>query len=90
MSSSDEPRKNSTRRAVTDEEFDQWLEAADPLDWDPEPDGERGRRAVLTELKRVNWFRYRRLCRDFKWMQRRMVRMGLNPEDARFYVGYFK
>jgi len=43
---------------------------------------------VITLLRQVNYWRYRRLCSDFAWMQKQVKKMGLNPEDARLYVGY--
>lgn len=33
-----------------------------------------------------NPVRWRRMQRDFRWMQRKMKKLGLNPEDARWLL----
>ena len=33
-----------------------------------------------------NPVRWHNLQKDFKWVQKQMVRMGLNPEDARYIL----
>lgn len=41
------------------------------------------RHEILAYLERKNSVRMWQLRRNFKWMQKQMKKMGLNPEDAR-------
>ena len=68
------------RRDVTEKEVGDWLGAAEQRERKIRP---RTADAIRLELRRRNYVRYWRLQRDFKWMQKEMKRMGLNPEDAR-------
>lgn len=40
-------------------------------------------RAMLRSLNRRRWDR---LQKDFQWVQREMIKTGLNPDDARFLL----
>lgn len=77
-------RTESETRRVTDEELEGWDEAAATRS------SSVTQRRIVASLRRTNYFRYRRLCKDFAWMQKQLKKMGLNPEDARLYVGDFE
>jgi hypothetical protein len=46
----------------------------------------RTREEVIERVKAINPIRWRMMRRDFKWLQKEMHKMGLNPEDARFLL----
>jgi hypothetical protein len=41
---------------------------------------------VQHRLAQDNYWRWRRMQHDVKWMKKRLERMGLNPEDWRSYL----
>lgn len=41
---------------------------------------------LQAKLKRKNPVRWNRLQSDMRWMRRQMVRMGRNPDDARWLL----
>lgn len=41
------------------------------------------REEIIAHLEKKNSVRMWQLRRNFKWMQRQMKKLGLNPEDAR-------
>jgi len=41
---------------------------------------------VRTILRRKDPIRWRRIKRDRKWIEKQMLKLGLNPEDARFLL----
>lgn len=41
---------------------------------------------IISHMKKSNWVRYRRLQKDYKWLQGRMRELGLNPEEARWIL----
>ena len=41
---------------------------------------------VRAHLKKRNAPRYFDLMRQYKWLKKEMVKMGLNPEDARYIL----
>jgi hypothetical protein len=43
-------------------------------------------RQIRRRLRQGNYWRYRRLQADVRWMKRQLVKMGLNPEDWRTYL----
>lgn len=43
----------------------------------------RNKEDIWAELKSRNPVRVNRLQRDYRWVQKQMKKMGLNPEDAR-------
>lgn len=63
----------------------------DRLEWDIALDSQpRGKpktleqaRAILKARNRLRWWG---MQRDYKWLQKEMLKMGLNPEDARFML----
>lgn len=63
----------------------------DRLQWDTalnqQTRGQQRTHAQVREmLKQRNRLRWWGMQRDFKWLQREMERMGLNPEDARYLL----
>jgi hypothetical protein len=43
----------------------------------------RTREDIIEAIKKQNSSRWWRLNHDFKWLKRRMKKMGLSPDDAR-------
>lgn len=41
---------------------------------------------VRAEISKVNPVKFWQMRRDFKWLQRQMKKLGLNPEDARYIL----
>lgn len=39
---------------------------------------------VRTAIRRINPIKYRQVMSDYRWLQKQMQRLGLNPEDARY------
>ncbi len=48
------------------------------------PFNPRTRNELRAWMQALNFVRWRRLEKDFAWMQREMKKLGLNPEDARW------
>lgn len=65
-------------RFPTEEEVKDWFRAAKAR--------ERIAMTVRQELRSRNKVRWNRLQGDFAWMQKELKKMGLNPEDARWYI----
>lgn len=75
---------NELHRA-TDEELVGWNDALDmrentaysriPL---------QTREDVIRAVRRTNPIKYGQIMRDYKWLQKQMKKLGLNPEDARY------
>jgi hypothetical protein len=42
--------------------------------------------SIQRALKMSNPVRWRQVQNDLKWVQKRMKKMGLNPEDARYIL----
>ncbi len=71
---------HSSRRPLTEQDFDGFRAAADER---PKPRTIEDIRRRLTER---NFVRMNRLQKEYRWMQREMKKMGLNPEDARWVL----
>lgn len=60
------------------------------LEWDDIPDApyypERTRRELRAFFFQKHRWRMRRMQRDFNWLGKKMKKMGLNPEDARYLL----
>lgn len=63
---------------------------SDQVGWDDMPDEPFYQAATRKHLQdlmaRRNKWRWRRLNRDYKWLEKEMKKLGLNPEDARFLL----
>jgi hypothetical protein len=46
----------------------------------------RGIADIKKELTQRNFMRMYALRKDFRWLQKQMKKMGLNPEDARWIL----
>jgi len=46
----------------------------------------RVNQTVEQHMRKKNFFRWHRLKRDYRWLQRQMKKMGMNPEEARWYL----
>jgi hypothetical protein len=73
-------RAKYQKRYLTDEDYDSFDQAADQR----QPQLSRGK--IEAELNRRNHHRMWRLRRDYRWVQKQMGKMGLNPEDARWLL----
>lgn len=80
-----EPYRTSQPRPLTVEDRTGWADEQD----------KRGHRVSRTPqnlgevrklIKHRNPLRWMQLQRDFKWVQKEMKRLGLNPEDARYIL----
>jgi hypothetical protein len=60
------------------------------LGWDDLPDepyyADATRKKLAEHIEKQNRRRWRRLQNDYKWLQSEMLKLGLNPEDARFLL----
>jgi len=65
-------------RFPTDDEVKAWLRSADSR--------QHNAMNVRKELRRRNPVRWNRMQGDFHWMQKQLKKMGLNPDDARWYL----
>ena len=72
--------KGQPPRKPSEADYTSWDQAAEHR---PRPRStEASRRAIMLD----NPVRWNRLQREFKWVQKRMVKMGLNPEEARWIL----
>lgn len=76
-------RQPNIRRDLTEEDRTGWQEAMDSREQSIKP---RTIQDVQALLRHRNPIRWNQLRRDFRWMQKEMKRMGLNPEDARYIL----
>jgi hypothetical protein len=65
-------------RIPTDDEVVGWFKSAETR--------MRVAMPVRAELRSRNRVRWDRMQGDFAWMQKELKKMGLNPEDARWYL----
>lgn len=68
--------KGRAPRQLTDRDFAAWNRAAS------HQRGGMTKLQIQRRMQSYNFVRWNRLRRDYRWLQREMVRMGLNPEDA--------
>lgn len=69
-------------KRVEHTDLGRWFQAA--IATPPAPPS--GVEAIRSAVRQKNPVRWARLQREFRWMQRRMKKMGLNPEDARWIL----
>jgi hypothetical protein len=55
----------------------------DWLEWEVVPNKPKTRADIIAELKRRNPHRWWRVNHDYRWLKRRMKKMGYNPDDAK-------
>lgn len=63
------------------------LNHEDVEDWQKKASGRtppKTRAQIIEAISRSNPFRYARLRRDYKWIQKQAAKHGLSPEDARW------
>lgn len=65
-------------RFPTDEEVKSWLHSAESR--------KDNALNVRKELRRRNPIRWKRMQGDLHWMQKELKKMGLDPENARWYL----
>ena len=68
---------NGGPRIPTEEEYRAWVDSR-PVEGRPEN--------IRMALRDRNPARWRRLQLDVKWMKNELRKMGLNPDDARWYL----
>jgi hypothetical protein len=76
--------RSNVRRPLTNEDHLSWQTAQDIRQ--SEPPAPRTIEDARKRLQAANPVKYRFLKRDFKWAQKEMKKMGLNPEDARWLL----
>jgi len=69
-------------RQLSQQDYDGWMAASD----DQPAVTSLTKDQLRAYLKAKNPWRWRRLRGDFKWMQKRLAKLGYNPEDARFLL----
>lgn len=69
-----------SKRLLTDNDIDSFNEAAD------QRKPQRTQTNIIEALRKKDGHRMWRLQRDYRWMQKQMKKMGLNPEDARWLL----
>jgi hypothetical protein len=79
-----DPKPNPRARSVSDSERANWFDEA--IKADHKPMKPRTKQEITRYLSGKNPVRMRRLRKDFKWMQKMMVKLELNPEDARWLL----
>ncbi len=67
----------SKKRTLRDEEILGWFEAADAR----KPTMTRD--DLIKYLEKKNSYRMWRIRYDYKWVQKQLKKLGMNPEDAR-------
>lgn len=76
-------QETSRLRNLTDDDRNAWADAQDSREKAIKP---RTIQDVQVLIRNRNPIRWAQLQRDFRWMQKEMKRMGLNPEDARYIL----
>lgn len=77
-----EARYGKQPHRLTDDEQDDWAAAAD-MGFKPDiKNAEQARKLI----RAINPVRFRQCQSDFKWLQKQMKKIGLNPEDARYLL----
>lgn len=66
---------------VTDLDRKKWFEASQER-----PPKELRREDIIAILTQKNFVRVRRLQKDYRWMQKQLIKMGRNPEDAKWLL----
>lgn len=74
-------KRQSEPRNLTDKDYDAW-EAA----FSQRPPEVRTVEQARKAIQHMNPVKWRQLQGDYKWLQRKMKKLGLNPEDARFLL----
>ena len=74
----DARHKGKSPRALSDKDIDSFFKEQ------RKPPAPMTLNRLRTHMSRKNYARWRRLKKDFAWMQREMRKLGLNPEDARW------
>lgn len=71
-------------RDLTYEDRESWADAQDErMSAPPPPKKIEDIQALIRNRNPVKWHQVRK---DFRWVQKEMKRLGLNPEDARFIL----
>lgn len=69
--------RSNERRLLTRDDVDGWNKAAD------QRKPAMTREQIIAYVESRNSHRWWRIQHDYKWLQKQMVKMGLNPNDAR-------
>lgn len=70
------------RTRLSDSDVEGWDGALDARTYSRLP--LRTREDVRKAIFRMNPIKYRQVMGDYRWLQRKMKKLGLNPEDARY------
>lgn len=77
------PQKSNKRRNLTDQDYIDMHAALNERERLVDPDEILRMREVLRVRNPVRWWS---LQREFKWAQKEMKRLGLNPDNARYLL----
>lgn len=78
-----QPRSKSERRDLTEDDRLAWYDAGSEREKAIRPQTIADVQALVRNRNPVRW---RQLQGHYKWLQKEMKRMGLNPEDARYML----
>jgi hypothetical protein len=78
-----QPRPKGQPRNLTEADRIGWADAQDSRESSMKP---RTIEDVKALVRNRNPIRWRQLQGDFRWLQKEMKKMGLNPEDARYIL----
>lgn len=70
-------------RDLTDEDRLAWDDALDQRARKTKPETLDDIRALIRHRNPIRW---RNLQKDYRWVQKEMKKLGLNPEDARYIL----
>ena len=76
-------KESNERRDLTEEDRLSWYDAGTSR---PKGPADRTIQDVRALVRNRNPVRWRQLQKNFKWVQKEMRKMGLNPEDARYLL----
>lgn len=75
----DQNRWGTAPRDLSGKDYEDWFEAGER-----ELPPERTLAWARAAIRRYNVWKWNQMMRDYRWLQKRMKKLGLNPEDARY------
>lgn len=76
-----EAKYGTQPRDLTDDDLDDWYDAGNARR--PSIRTKEQAIAAIKKTNRYKWYEYKR---NYRWVQKQMQRLGLNPEDARYLL----
>jgi hypothetical protein len=78
-----QPRRTSQPRNLTEADRIGWADAQDSRESSMKPRTTQDVRALVRNRNPIKWAQ---LQGNYRWLQKEMKKMGLNPEDARYIL----